>query len=968
MPLQDALVRCCSSPDPRIEAEDNGYVICLNCSEKHDTEEILAAMRLQTESQRKPRGSATDHWHTKDVKKESVTASAQEVNDKEAQPKKVNFDIPNVLPPRDDLSQNERCADMRKFIDYLQGINLENPLTCIMNDDVGPCDYPIARRYQRDHPVKFKDAAEILIREVDLVREKDFIKVVRTYFCGTHDFSLNAGRKAFRIHFLKLWNETSPKLRAEVWDALQKCERNSYPRGPSTPQQERPSLERAVKSVPKEVPRASETMTPSLDPTVEPPTRPWTAQGNLTQDSKVFRSGSDVTPSKTSRALTGSPIAIATESKTDSSDINSRDVPKRSINRNEWKLPDTFRYSQMQPSNQSTTTLGARPFGIFSDHAPSHRPQRGPESSLVDQKMLSHGLPDPFGDKNPASEARPSPLFDKKVTGPSKTPAPTLIKPRTTSVLPTDSQQAPRSIFGSHERSSSPLKVHMGAESSLKEKYPSIQNWPKTFEFKVPEQEPRRTLLSDMEAPFVREAPSWWPKRDDNSYPQLPPTEKDPEGAFLPFKGKSIFDKLGECGRNMNKDLVHTPQNTMITPRLTSPRRTTPDAKLQLPRSEKDPKETSMPIKGKPILDNQDDGDKSAKKDHVHTPQNSIVIPHLTSPPKEPRKTALRSTTPDIEFRLPGAWIDSCETPVTPKSDPTTLPPELSPPSGNLQDVSTQTGVPQIDAHSDQTPIVSSEQSTAQALSPNARNDSKHLDDLSAALEELDIASSLPKPPLFQDDSRSRASSPLPPCGVQSPCDFPLRSATYMARQIRKILKKEITGSIYVLEAPEFFSASFEPSRSKEEIWYKIGIAADVDERIKEISSACGISGLKEVYSTVPNIRYDVLKVIEAICHAQLNNSRRYMDCGRYGLSSKCATKHKEWFAVPKEVAVNTVKMWKAFLDHNPYGHDGVLNERWSSSLKRNYPSLEHDGRVNQDELLHQSLEAWIRRTAEEQE
>jgi hypothetical protein len=314
MPLQDALVRCCSSPDPFVDTEDDEYIICFNCGEKHDSEELLSAMRVQTESRRTSRRSVTGNRYTKDVKGGSATASVPEVNDKDAQPKKVNFDIPDVLPPRDTLSRNERCADLRKFIDYLQGINMQNPLTCVMNDDVGPCDYPIARRYQRDHPGKFKDAAEILIRDADLVHKYDFIKVVRTYFCGTHDFSMSSGRKAFRVHFLKLWEESPDELHAEVWDALRKCERNIYPRGHSTPQQERPGLDRAVNSVPKEVPRASKTTTPSLDPTVEPPTRPWTAQGNLTRGSKPLRFESDVTPSKTFRGPSWSTLAIATES------------------------------------------------------------------------------------------------------------------------------------------------------------------------------------------------------------------------------------------------------------------------------------------------------------------------------------------------------------------------------------------------------------------------------------------------------------------------------------------------------------------------------------------------------------------------------------------------------------------------------------------------------------------------------
>ncbi|KAL5389922.1 hypothetical protein DPSP01_001981 [Paraphaeosphaeria sporulosa] len=829
-------------------------------------------MRLQTESGKKSRESVTEHWHTEDVKDESATAGAQEANDTEAQPKKVNFDIPDVLPPRDDLSRNERCADLRKFIDYLQGINSQNPHTCILDDDFGPCDYPIARRYRKDHPGKSKDAAEVLIRDADLVLKDDFIKVVRTYFCGTHDFSMKSGRKAFRNHFLKLWEETSDKfqLRAEVWDALRKCERNLYPYGPSTPQQERPHMNRAANSVPKEVPRPSETMTPSLDSTVESPTRPWTAQGNLNQDSKLSRFNPDLTPSKLARPTTRSPMGIAAKSKTDPSDINSGDNPKRTLKPNEMELLDPASSSRMQPFSQSKTTFSGSASGLAAKPSLSRetlfKPHTGPESSLVDKKMLWHDLPDPFQDKKPTSEARQSSLSNEKVTGSSKMPESTYIKPR--------------------------------IESSLEGTDPSIQDRPKS--------EPRRSPLFDLEAPGTSKAPIWWPKTDEDLIPRLPPSEKSPEETFMPFRGKSIFDKLGEARNNANND-------------------------------------------------------------GLRIQKNSTVIPKLTPPPRESRETASRSITPDVQIQLRGARTDSCEMPVKPNSDPNSSTPKLFTPVRNLQDMSNRTAVSRVDAYTSQTPTVSREHSTERASILNAPNEGTLLENLSNELEDLEIASPFLETPLFQEDSRSRSSSPSPQGAVQSSCVFPPRNATSTARNIKKILKKEITGSIYVLEAPEFFLNHFGPSRDREEIWCKIGIAADVDERVKEIRSTCGISDLKEVYSTEPNIRYDVLKVIEEICHAQLNNSRRYLDCRRYGVSPKCVTRHKEWFAVPNKKAIRTVRMWKAFLDHNPYGHDGVLDERWSKSLKKDYPLLEHDGNLDQDDLLHQSLEAWIEKTGEDQ-
>ena len=78
----------------------------------------------------------------------------------------------------------------------------------------------------------------------------------------------------------------------------------------------------------------------------------------------------------------------------------------------------------------------------------------------------------------------------------------------------------------------------------------------------------------------------------------------------------------------------------------------------------------------------------------------------------------------------------------------------------------------------------------------------------------------------------------------------------------------------------------------------------------------------------------DLLRRIERVFHEELNNFRRSIQCRNGVNGARCDTVHMEWFAVPEDVAIRTVKRWKRVLDYAPYGDSGLLNSFWSDRVK----------------------------------
>ncbi|KAJ4286738.1 hypothetical protein N0V90_012990 [Kalmusia sp. IMI 367209] len=250
---------------------------------------------------------------------------------------------------------------------------------------------------------------------------------------------------------------------------------------------------------------------------------------------------------------------------------------------------------------------------------------------------------------------------------------------------------------------------------------------------------------------------------------------------------------------------------------------------------------------------------------------------------------------------------------------------------------------------------------------PRANGSSESLK-ASTKLVDVDSPSISAKQSAPRTPSDKHAGRDISPHGkniTPKPCVYRPLLTTVIAANISKLLQKNITeerrGTIYVLEAPEFFS-SFPPASSRGEQWVKIGISTDVIKRMDTLRARCGITDITAIYSSDPNtIRMDLLRRIEQVCHAQLNNYRRRMDCKSAGITKGCRTVHGEWFAVDKEVAKRTVTMWRRFLAYEPYGELGVLDDAWKKKLidSENYKFEAKYGETEHD-LFQRQFEAFI--------
>lgn len=203
---------------------------------------------------------------------------------------------------------------------------------------------------------------------------------------------------------------------------------------------------------------------------------------------------------------------------------------------------------------------------------------------------------------------------------------------------------------------------------------------------------------------------------------------------------------------------------------------------------------------------------------------------------------------------------------------------------------------------------------------------------------------------------------PLTPQPIKGDCTFQQFRPGTLATSISEILKSRIgegKGFIYVFKAPKFFK-TFPPAQERGETWVKIGVTTDIKKRIQNLKSLCGFTDLDECYgSGVESVPMDLLRRIEKVCHMELHNFRRSMNCeSRNG--SKCKSTHNEWFAVHERVAVRTVERWKRFLELKPYRDDGLLYDKWYRKINEGSYLLIDDEDDLDDEKSDQRYQSWL--------
>ncbi|KAF2447507.1 hypothetical protein P171DRAFT_429141 [Karstenula rhodostoma CBS 690.94] len=192
-----------------------------------------------------------------------------------------------------------------------------------------------------------------------------------------------------------------------------------------------------------------------------------------------------------------------------------------------------------------------------------------------------------------------------------------------------------------------------------------------------------------------------------------------------------------------------------------------------------------------------------------------------------------------------------------------------------------------------------------------------------------------------------------------------------IARGIRKILREPIDysndGYIYVLKAPRFFD-QFPPSRDRAEPeqWVKIGITRNIEDRMGKLIGSCGITDLDVCKHGLRGPEpMPMLHRVEKLCHAELANFQRPLDCNQTG--TRCDTVHREWFNVTEEVAIRTVKRWLRFFSMNPYTNTGALKSGfWDDRVYNGeYLNTLEDEDVDR---THERYQSWLETSIQQYE
>lgn len=100
-----------------------------------------------------------------------------------------------------------------------------------------------------------------------------------------------------------------------------------------------------------------------------------------------------------------------------------------------------------------------------------------------------------------------------------------------------------------------------------------------------------------------------------------------------------------------------------------------------------------------------------------------------------------------------------------------------------------------------------------------------------------------------------------------------------------------------------------------------------------------------------------ILSRVEALCHKELENYKRPLDCNLTG--TKCYTVHREWFNVTEEAAIRTVKRWLKFFDQSPYTKSGVLKSEFWDDKVWNGEYLKTN-RVEDVDRTHERYQTWL--------
>lgn len=128
-------------------------------------------------------------------------------------------------------------------------------------------------------------------------------------------------------------------------------------------------------------------------------------------------------------------------------------------------------------------------------------------------------------------------------------------------------------------------------------------------------------------------------------------------------------------------------------------------------------------------------------------------------------------------------------------------------------------------------------------------------------------------------------------------------------------------GYVYVLQNPIW------------EGYVKIGRTNQrVLVRNRQIKRKCGIQELERVLD-LESSRILNYELLEKLCHAELQIFQRKFRCFCGTQHRDTQLEHHEWFMIPKGVALDTVRKWRAWLRQFPYDENGNLKPWWCARV-----------------------------------
>ncbi|KAK2763382.1 hypothetical protein CKAH01_04976 [Colletotrichum kahawae] len=181
--------------------------------------------------------------------------------------------------------------------------------------------------------------------------------------------------------------------------------------------------------------------------------------------------------------------------------------------------------------------------------------------------------------------------------------------------------------------------------------------------------------------------------------------------------------------------------------------------------------------------------------------------------------------------------------------------------------------------------------------------------------------------PEMHDETERRQQRPdLPERGASDADSSPKKLSSFQIdRNIAKLIrdgpsyKKDIQiGSIYLLKV--------KPTEIGVEL-FKIGrTQKHPDRRRKQIKAVCAHNEAEEHTSAVAE-EVDFHGFAEKLIHAELANFKHQWVCN-------CGTRHKEYFDVNEDYAVQVFERWRDFCRERPWNLDGKILPSWEQRLQ----------------------------------